>query len=305
MVKKECKAAVMEVSSHGLAQGRVEEIDFDVGIFTNLSPDHLDYHLTFENYAKEKEKLIAKSKYVILNADSYWGQFEGFSFGIEKGNLRPENLKMNASGTEFDIEGCHFKIPLIGRFNVYNALAAISVGLHLGEPLSKIRDVLAEFKGVPGRLERYGNVFVDFAHSGVALENVLQTLKEIVEGRLIVVFGSGGERDPLRRETMGKAADKWADLSIVTSDNPRGEDPNEIIRQIVAHFKKKPLVEADRKNAIHLALDLAEEKDFVLIAGRGHEQYQLIGGQKVPFEDMAVVKERLKNQMSSAMVNPL
>jgi UDP-N-acetylmuramoyl-L-alanyl-D-glutamate--2,6-diaminopimelate ligase len=296
MVLKGCKGAVLEVSSHGLDQGRVEEIDFDLAVFTNLYPDHLDYHKTVEEYAAAKRKLFLKAKKCILNADSPWADFmgKGLNFGIEKGELRAANIAFSSIGTDFIIDGCKFHIPLIGRFNVYNALAAIAVGLQKGAKLEQISDILSQFGSVPARLERIGNVFVDFAHTGDALENVLQTLKEIATGRVIVVFGCGGDRDPQRRKGMGSAADKWADISIVTSDNPRTEDPHEIAKQITAAFRNPPLVELDRKRAIELALSMAKPNDLVLIAGKGHERVQIFAHQTIPFDDTAIVKEILR-----------
>lgn len=296
MVLKNCKAAVLEVSSHGLDQGRVEEIDFDLAIFTNLHPDHLDYHQTMDEYAAAKRKLFKKGKHSILNADSPWAESmgKGTFFGIEKGDIQASGIVFNATGTEFMVEGCKFHIPLIGRFNVYNALAAISVGLYKGAKINEIRDILAGFGSVPARLERVGNVFVDFAHTGEALENVLKTLREIAKGRVIVVFGCGGNRDPQRRKGMAEAAEKWADVSIITLDNPRNEDPNEITRQIVSVYKNPPLVELDRRRAIELAINIAKADDLVLIAGKGHERVQIFATQTVPFDDIGVVKEILQ-----------
>jgi UDP-N-acetylmuramoyl-L-alanyl-D-glutamate--2,6-diaminopimelate ligase len=295
MVLKGCKAVSLEVSSHGLDQGRVEEIDFDVGVFTNLYSDHLDYHKTIEAYAAAKKKLFQKAKTSILNADSPWAEFmgKGLTFGIEKGDLRASEIILSAQGTDFTVQGTRFHLPLIGRFNVYNALAAIAVGLQSGGKLTDIRDILAQFGSVPARLERIGNIFVDFAHTGEALESALQTLKEISKGKVIVVFGAGGNRDLRRRTTMGQAADKWADIAIVTNDNPRQEDPNEIAKQIVAMFKNKPLVELDRKKAIFMAIQAAGPNDLVLIAGKGHERVQIFAHETLPFDDFAVVKEAL------------
>lgn len=289
-IKTGAKAAVLEVSSHGLDQGRVDEIDFDVGIFTNLIPDHLDYHKTMENYVAAKKKLLDKVGFAILNADSDWGQYKGFHFGLEKGDLRATDLLFLPNGTEFRIDQTSFRIPLIGKFNVYNALAAISLGIHQGANLSAISSILASFGSVPGRLERIGNVFVDFAHTGEALEGVLQTLKEIAKEKLIVVFGAGGDRDPSRRTKMALAAEKWADLSIITSDNPRSEDPKMIAEQIVRAFKHPPLVELDRKKAIELAIAAAKPDDLVLIAGKGHQKVQIYAHQTIPFDDVEVVK---------------
>ncbi len=300
MVHKKCKGAVLEVSSHGLDQGRVDEIQFDVAVFTNLYPDHLDYHQTMEEYAKAKRKLFERAEHSILNADSPWAPFmgKGFTFGIEKGDLRAENISFSANKTHFTIGNIQFESPLIGRFNIYNVLAAIAVGLQAGAKLETLRDLLPQFTNVPARLERIGNVFIDFAHTGEALENVLQTLKEISKGRVIAVFGCGGNRDPQRRVHMARAADQLADLSIITNDNPRKEDPEEIARQIVAEFRAAPIVELDRKKAIERAIQLANPEDLVLIAGKGHERVQIFAHQTLPFDDVAVVKEILQSKCS-------
>ncbi len=305
MVDKGCKAAVLEVSSHGLEQKRVGEILFDVGVFTNLYSDHLDYHLNVEAYAAAKKKLFAVSKQSVVNADSYWRDQPGLSFGIESGMMCATNISWSASGTHFTIRDTLFHSPLIGRFNLYNALAAITALHALGHDLSKLAPQLATFPGAPARLERIGNVFIDFAHTGEALDNVLQTLKEIAQGRLIVVFGCGGNRDPQRRTKMAKAADQWADIAIVTNDNPRHEDPIEIAKQIVAAFTHPPIVELDRKKAIEQALSLAAPSDLVLIAGKGHEKVQIFGNQSIPFDDIAVVKEALQNIGRSAILDNL
>lgn len=295
MIQTGCKAAVLEVSSHGLAQGRVEEIAFDVGIFTNLYPDHLDYHQTMEEYAKAKRKLFEIAKRAILNADSPWSDFmgKGFTFGIEKGRLRAENISLKADHTQFTVEGVPFEIPLIGRFNVYNALAAVAVGLDRGAALSHIAEILNQFTSVPARLERIGNVFIDFAHTGEALENVLKALREIAKGKVIVVFGCGGNRDPNRRTGMGKAADQFSDFAIITNDNPRKEDPFEIAKQIASAFKDPPLIELDRKKAIQMALQMAAKDDLVLIAGKGHEKVQIFAEQTIPFDDVEIVRQCL------------
>lgn len=295
MVQKGCKAAVIEVSSHGLAQGRVDEIGFDLGIFTNLHSDHLDYHGTMEEYAAAKRRLFERAERSILNADSPWAERmgKGITFGIDKGDVRAEEIEFRGSETRFKVDGHPFTSPLIGRFNVYNALAAIAVGLEKGATLERLAEILSQFEAVPARLERIGNAFIDFAHTGEALENVLQTLKEIAKGRVIVVFGCGGNRDPQRRIGMGRAANQWADVSIITNDNPRKEDPEEIARQIVAVFEKKPWVELDRRRAIEMALRMAGKDDIVLIAGKGHEKVQIFADRTIPFDDIAIVKEIL------------
>lgn len=295
MVKQGCQGAVLEVSSHGLDQGRVDEISFDMAIFTNLYPDHLDYHQTMEKYAAAKKKLFQKAAQAILNADSPWAASmgQGTTFGLEKGEIRASQIVLGPQGTEFRVEGTLFRSPLIGRFNVYNMLAAIALGKDLGVSFAELAEIFSEFPAVPGRMERMGNVFVDFAHTKEALESVLQTLREIARGRVIVVFGAGGNRDPHRRQGMAQAAEKWADLSIITSDNPRTEDPEAIAQQIASGFKQPPLIELDRKRAIHQAIDLARPEDLVLIAGKGHERVQIFAHQTLAFDDVAIVKEKL------------
>lgn len=304
MVQHGCKQVVIEVSSHGLDQGRLDGIAFNLGIFTNLSPDHLDYHKTVENYAAAKAKLFTKVKdTVICNADdpfSSWmqGGKKRVLFGIEKGDLRAENVVCTEEGVSFTIHGVLFRSHLRGKFNVYNLLATIAVGLEKGMGLSQIAHSLEQFSQVPGRLERVFNgkgvhVFVDYAHTGDSLRSVLETLKSSTSRRLIVVFGCGGNRDPQRRPLMGKAANVYADLSIITMDNPRKEDPEAICRDILSGFSslEKTVVEMDRKKAIHLALSQAEEGDTVLIAGKGHEKTQIFADRTIPFDDVLVVKE--------------
>ncbi|EKE08547.1 MAG: hypothetical protein ACD_17C00108G0001, partial [uncultured bacterium] len=293
MVETGCKAAVLEVSSHGLAQGRVDEIAFDLAVFTNLYPDHLDYHKTVECYAEEKKKLFQRARSSILNADSPWSACmgKGLTYGIEQGEVRAEKIRLSPEGTSFTVDGCEFYIPLIGKFNVYNTLAAIAAALSVGKPLFEMAQKLRSFQPPPARLERVGNVYIDFAHTGEALENVLQTLQEISTGRVIVVFGCGGNRDPLRRTSMAKAADTYADISIITNDNPRQEDPKKIAEEIVMGFRQTtPLVELDREKAIQKALEIASGSDVILIAGKGHEREQILGSRTIPFDDRKVVE---------------
>ena len=311
-------AVALEVSSHGLMQGRLDRIDFDVALLTNLTPDHLDYHHTMEEYALAKQRLFTllnqshkTKKCAIANADDpatekMLASCNAFCilFGLsEKADVRAENISFSPSGTTFTVrylgKTCLFRTPLIGRFNVYNVLGAISVGLHLGYSMKEMAEILATFQTAPGRLERVPNprlnVFVDYAHTGDALENVLMTLREINKGKIIVVFGAGGNRDPGRRPGLAKAAEKGADLSIITSDNPRQEDPEEIARQILAGFNQRTnvRVELDRKKAIEMAIGLAKPNDIVLIAGKGHERVQIFSHQTVPFDDRLVVIEAL------------
>lgn len=301
-----CKAAVLEVSSHGLNQGRVDEIGFDTAIFTNLHSDHLDYHKTLDQYAAAKQKLFYRSQgTVIVNADnpfssSMQGGKKRYEVGIEKGDLRAKNVVCNHEGIFFYIEDIHFHLPLMGFFNIYNALSAIAVGIDQGWSLSSISAALKTFGGVPGRLESVPNnqglcVLVDYAHTGESLRNVLTTLKEITKGKIIVVFGAGGDRDPARRKQMGEAADMYADVSVVTTDNPRREDPYLICKEILTGFRslKQVVVEMDRKKAIETAINLAKKEDIVLIAGKGHEKVQIFSDRTIHFDDVLVVKEFL------------
>lgn len=322
MVLQDCKAAVMEVTSHALMQGRVQNIDFDVGIFTNLTLDHLDYHQTMDNYCEAKNKLFRslnpdknkKKKGIppmaIVNADSPWvGKMtEGckakiFTYGIEsQADLRATDIRLTSSGTVFNLNyknqqlKCHW--PLIGRFNVYNCLAATSVGLMRNEPLEKIISILECFPSVPGRLEAVPNelglkIYVDFAHSDDALANVLECLGELKTGRIITVFGCGGDRDNTKRPKMAKVCEELADFSIVTSDNPRSEDPESICRMILQGFKQKDsyIVELDRRCAIEKAIEMATPDDIILIAGKGHETYQIFAHKTIEFDDRKIAAQ--------------
>ena len=303
MLNEGCKSAVLEVSSHGLDQGRVDEIAFDVGVFTNLHPDHLDYHKTVEHYVATKAKLFTKCD-SIVNGDSPWahrmeGRGKCLRFGIENDvDVRAKDLVLSEEGVQFVVGGTLFRSPLLGLFNVYNLLGAISVGVFMGKSLEEMASSLVDFSGVPGRLQRVLNprgvhVFVDYAHTGESLESVLKTLKAIAKKRLIVVFGCGGNRDPGRRKEMALAAEKWADVSIVTTDNPRNEDPEAIAREILEGFSslKNVMVILDRKEAILKAVQMANPGDFVLIAGKGHEKIQIFSRATVTFDDVLVATE--------------
>ncbi len=315
MILKGCKAAALEVSSHGLELGRVDEIEFSAAIFTNLYPDHLDFHQTMENYVRAKAKLFQRvQKIAVLNADSPWAEYMAshcsapvLTYGIDaEADVRARAVSFSRTGTRFEVDyqgkTAEFRSPLIGRFNVYNLLGAISLGVYLGAELEKIAEILAGFSSVPGRLEpvlsvKGPRVFVDFAHTGEALENVLRTLREIAPKKVHVVFGCGGNRDPGRRKGMAQAAERFADRIVVTSDNPRQEDPESICRQILDAFEnpRKAEVELDRKSAIRRAIQSADAEDLVLIAGKGHEKVQIFAHQTVPFDDAAIAKEALQN----------
>jgi UDP-N-acetylmuramoyl-L-alanyl-D-glutamate--2,6-diaminopimelate ligase len=314
MLEEGCQAAVLEVSSHGLDQGRVGEVQFDAVIFTNLTPDHLDYHADEKAYALAKKQLFQlldqsskPSKLAIANADDPWHLFlldcclsPQLLYGLgEKADLRAEAIELSPGGSRFTAsykgEKQTFKTSLIGRFNIYNLLGAIAVGLHCGHTLKEMAPIFSKVQSAPGRLERVENstgkhVFVDYAHTSDALQNVLETLRETAKGKIITVFGAGGNRDPGRRPGLAKAAESLSDLCIITSDNPRQEDPQEICRQILAAFKAPDTVrvEIDRKRAIELAIGQAQPNDIVLIAGKGHERMQIFSHQTVPFDDREV-----------------
>lgn len=321
MVLQECKAAVMEVTSHALDQGRTAQIEYDVAVFTNLTLDHLDYHQTMESYAEAKEKLFAnlnpkKQKAnnafpttAVVNIDSLWHKnmlknckAKVITYGLSEGaDLKAFDIRLTPTGTLFKLTyqnksyECH--CPLVGRFNVYNCLAAIAVGLVRKEPIEKLIEIVSNFPGIPGRLESVKNdknlnIFVDFAHTDDALVNVLESLQEFKKGRIITVFGCGGDRDQSKRPRMAKAAESFSDFSIVTSDNPRSEDPKVICEQICKGFSKANwTVELDRKEAIKKAIGMAALEDIVLIAGKGHETYQIFAHKTVEFDDRKIAAQ--------------
>lgn len=314
----------MEVSSHSLEQDRVLGINFSMAIFTNLRRDHLDFHKTIEAYKSAKLRLfkeLSPNSYAVINKDDpYFLEFSRntsakiISYGIKADDVdfKGEILEKDLDHTIFTlrINNEHFysvnkastiRTNLVGEFNVYNVLPAIVACLVYGVDLNTIKSALLDFKPPPGRLEKVGEskkikVFIDFAHTPDALENVLKTLKEFKKNRLIVVFGCGGDRDKGKRPIMGRIAETFADKIIITSDNPRTEDPIKIIDDIVSGISDKTriMIEEDRKKAISLALKIAEESDIVIIAGKGHENYQIFKDKVIPFDDKEVVLEMLK-----------
>jgi UDP-N-acetylmuramoyl-L-alanyl-D-glutamate--2,6-diaminopimelate ligase len=322
------KAVALEVSSHALEQGRVDSLSFDLAVFTNLTRDHLDFHKTIENYAAAKAKLFKtllsrspkKNKRAIINLDdSYNGIMRPldvpvWTYGINEGDFHTSKLKFNFEGTEVEFHTPLGKfssnLKLVGSHNVSNALAAVAVGTHLGVSNYDIANALSQLQGVKGRLERVITksklrVFVDYAHTDDGLRNVLQFLTTVrdttsPQSKIITVFGCGGDRDQGKRPLMMKAALDKSDFVIVTSDNPRTEDPHKIIFQITEGLSKaqslKFIVDADRKGAIQLAIRKAGPGDVILIAGKGHEDYQIVGETKHHFDDVEVVKEILNNE---------
>lgn len=310
------KSVVMEVSSHALSQGRVNGILFDVGVFTNLSRDHLDYHLNFKNYFNEKRKLFNFSslKIAVINIDDAYGKKLNLSliknktkvltYGINGGDVKATEIQYSTSSTEFKLifkkEIYKVKVPVVGEFNVYNVLAVTSALIASGYSIQKIVKQIGYISQVPGRMEKLGTkktpkIFIDYAHTPDALRKVLKTLKYRTNGKLICVFGCGGNRDPGKREGMAKAASELADTNFITSDNPRNENPEQIISEISKYMKKPHIVEIDRHKAIAKAIKLAKKEDIVLIAGKGHETYQEIEGVKYPFSDQKHAKKALKD----------
>jgi UDP-N-acetylmuramoyl-L-alanyl-D-glutamate--2,6-diaminopimelate ligase len=318
-----CRAAAMEVSSHALAQDRTRGLEFNVAVFTNLTQDHLDYHGTMENYFEAKAKLFdgladqeKKTKPVaVINIDDRHGQkllgrigkdVAVISYGIgSQAEFRASNYRMEFGGTSYqlDARGKSYlvRVPLIGRFNVSNSLAALAAANALGINLRQAVLSLAKSPQVPGRLElvpakRQFQVFVDYAHTPDALLNVLKTLRELAPRRLIVVFGCGGDRDREKRPLMGQVADQNADFAIITSDNPRKEDPEKIIADIEKGFHGNHFEKIfDRSAAIARAIQIADARDIVLIAGKGHENYQEFADHTVPFEDIQVARRAIEN----------
>lgn len=313
MVSEGCSAAVMEVTSHALDQGRVNEIGFDVAIYTNLSRDHIDeYHMTMENYAAAKAKLftsLEKDKVAIINSECPWhtqmiekcsAQIITYGFS-EKATIYASDIQQREGKTSFVVhyldEEVTFETTLIGRHNVLNLLAVIATALQKKFSLASLVPHIRSLAPVRGRLERVGksNVFVDYSHTPDALEKVLIALKELNGKNIITCFGCGGNRDRTKRPEMAKVAEKYSSISIVTSDNPRKEEPTAILQDIVAGFTTNNyLVEIDRALAIEKAIALAKKEDIVLIAGKGHETVQIFANLTVAFDDREVALSCLK-----------
>jgi UDP-N-acetylmuramoyl-L-alanyl-D-glutamate--2,6-diaminopimelate ligase len=307
-------ACAMEVSSHGLAQGRANGTSFNIAVLTNLSRDHLDYHGDMENYADAKARLFnwPGLGWVVLNVDDAFGQqlesetrpARVAGYGFQRGAVIGEKLRLSQTGLHLAVRTdwghAEFDAPLLGRFNAANLLAVLTTLLVSGVTLEDACQALAHVTPPPGRMQTFGGnahplVVVDYAHTPDALEKVLATLREIVSGgRLICVFGCGGNRDKGKRPLMGQAAAKGADEVWITSDNPRNEDPRHIIDDILAGTGGKPHVEPDRARAIFEAIGGAHQGDVVLIAGKGHEDYQEVAGERLPFSDVAVAKKALE-----------
>lgn len=317
MLESGIKYAVIEASSHALSQHRLEGVHFRSAIFTNLSVEHLDYHATIQNYRTEKLKLVKgldTKAVAILNADHNASKHfaectraQVIWYGIKKkdADVTAETIQIDVDKTRFLLNSSWGKIDismnLVGIHNVYNALAAAANGLALGFKIETIKAGIESLSGVPGRLEKIDcgqdfHVYVDFAHTHQALQVVLSTLRETTKGRIILVFGCGGDRDRKKRPKMGHIAEKYSDIFWITSDNPRSEDPDNIIDEIQKGVRRKTCfrVQADRSIAIEEAILEAKKGDVVVIAGKGHEQYQISKDITIPFDDREIVRQILK-----------
>lgn len=323
MVDQNIDHCMMEVSSHALELGRVNGCDFDMAIYTNLSQDHLDFHETMDDYLDAKLRLFQHlgntynnkhPKFAIINQDDPYAEHfkratsqRVITYGIDQeADFTAKNIELTASQTMFTLhtkqESIEITTSLIGKFNVYNMLGAISAAYVTGVSLEVIKKALEQIKGVRGRFEAVeGNhdfsVIVDFAHTPDSLENVLTTIRSFNQGNVYVVVGSGGDRDRKKRPLMAEISDKYADFTILTSDNPRTEDPLVIIADMEKGMKTDAyLVEPDRKKAIKIAIERAEANDIVLIAGKGHETTQIIGKETIPFDDYQVALEAIEKK---------
>ncbi|MDI6689880.1 MAG: UDP-N-acetylmuramoyl-L-alanyl-D-glutamate--2,6-diaminopimelate ligase [Actinomycetota bacterium] len=318
MVREHVDVGVMEVTSHAIDLHRTDHCQFDVLVFTNLSQDHLDYHQNMEEYFRVKSELFRSNDASchIVNIDDPYGRRiaeishseENYLYGLGPlANIKASRVRLSDKGTRFKVLSsgidCDFSMCLLGLFNVYNTLAAISTSLSLRLPLRVIRTGIGKVKGIPGRFEiidcgQKFTVVVDYAHTPDSLDKVISTAREITKGKVITVFGCGGDRDRLKRPLMGAVSSRLSDYTIITSDNPRSEDPGEIIDQIEKGIKRETSEKyckiMDRREAIYRAISLANEGDTVIIAGKGHEVGQIFADKTIPFDDRLVAHEILR-----------
>lgn len=325
-VEQQADAVAMEVSSHGLDQGRVNGVAFDIAVLTNLSRDHLDYHQTMEAYAAAKQKLFAWGglSAAVVNVDDAFGKSLAsalnaqtkpcLTYGLTSSDVQGSDLKLHDTGLTMQVNTPQghalLSAPVLGRFNAYNVLAVLATLLALKVSLPDALEAIAKIKPVLGRMQQFGGgelplVVIDYAHTPDALEKVLSTLKEQIDlaakpAKLICVFGCGGDRDAGKRPLMGSIASKLADQVFVTSDNPRSENPAAIIAAVVSEMEAGYVVDADRANAISAAIQGAKSGDIVLVAGKGHENYQEISGVKHPFDDALIAQAALKQYQAKS-----
>ncbi len=314
MLAEGCRYAVMEVSSHALDQERVGSCHFDAAVFTNLTQDHLDYHGTMENYLEAKKKLFRMCDTAIINIDDPWSDRlrQGLSCPVttysafkDEADYTAKNIRPRPDGVDFELVAINaigrVRLPIPGMFSVYNALAAASCSLALGVPFQDLLEALSHAKGVKGRAEivptgRDFTVVIDYAHTPDGLEKICKTMKECSHGRLVTLFGCGGDRDRTKRPKMGAAAAALSDYLIVTSDNPRTEDPDAIIQEILVGIPEKSTpytVIANRIEAIHWAIAHAQPGDTILLAGKGHETYQILKDGHIHLDEREVIADAL------------
>lgn len=314
MVKAGCEFCVMEVSSQALAQGRVNGIEFEVGAFTNLTQDHLDYHKTFENYFAAKRLLFENCRTAVTNADDPHGlaitnglacKTVSYAVNTNNADFVAKNVRFKTTGVDYDLvcdDIARVRCPIPGRFSVYNSLCAAAVCVTLGFELHSVIASLETSHGVKGRIEVVPTpgtdytVIIDYAHSPDGLDNIISSLREIATGRIVTVFGCGGDRDKTKRPKMGKIAAELSDYCVVTSDNPRSEDPSSIINDILEGMKgvSTPFtVVENRKEAIRFAMENAKKNDIILLAGKGHETYQILPTGTIHFDEREAVRDIL------------
>ncbi len=321
MVDYGCEYCVMEVSSQALDQRRVDGVHFEAAIFTNLTQDHLDYHGSFENYKAAKRMLFENSSLAVINIDDDASRYmvEGlpcrtvtFSVNNDKCDYSAKNIRISSSGVKYElVSDCNIgrvKFAVPGNFSVYNSMGAAVCLVEAGFDFMQVLDGLRACTGVPGRMEVVPadtdySIIIDYAHTPDGLENVLSCVREITDGRVICVFGCGGDRDRTKRPIMGEIATKLADVAVITSDNPRSEDPKAIIADITEGVSKhgaKVIVEPDRKKAIAKALNTAKAGDIVVLAGKGQETYQVLASGKIHFDEREVVANILSGKTEAA-----
>lgn len=322
MLDEGVQTAVMEVSSHALVEGRVHGCDYDIAIFSNLTQDHLDFHKTMDEYKHAKGLLFSqmgntfnKPKYAILNIDDFASKeyiastaARVITYGVtNRADFQAVNIKMDVTGTSFDLISpfgvYSIQMKLVGLFSVYNTLASIAATAISGIPMKRIIEILEKVKGISGRFESVDigqnfSVIVDYAHTPDSLKNVLKTIKQFAKKRIFVIVGCGGDRDKTKRPLMAKIACQFATDAVFTSDNPRSEDPQCIIKEMEAGVIGENFISIiDRRKAIEYVINKAQSDDVVLIAGKGHETYQQIGRKKYPFDDRLIAKKAIEERM--------
>ena len=313
-----CSHVIMEVSSHAIALDRVGGLNYQVAAFTNLTEDHLDFHKTMEEYAAVKARLFSRCQKAVINRDDSWAEYMAkkadcpvlTTSAKTAAGLYARDIRLLSDGVCFtavsDTEKANVSLPIPGKFTVHNALSVLGIALQLGIGLQNAAQALKTAKGVKGRVEvvptpgKPYTVLIDYAHTPDGLENVLSSVRGFCKGRLIALFGCGGDRDPMKRPIMGKIGTELSDIAILTSDNPRTEEPGAILQDILKGVdveKTNPVVLENRPQAIRYAMDIAQKDDIIVLAGKGHETYQEINGVKYPMDERLIVKEYLEERL--------